>query len=109
MTSNAEYGIEGHSFPRGWFVIAEASELGAEPLVQARMLEVMAQAHQNLGRFEDAQGLEARVVELMAAATESSQTGKVRSRLPMRWARRACPSVLLILCAPVCSRSSRLR
>lgn len=32
MTGNAEYGIEGHDFPRGWFVIAEASELGSEPL-----------------------------------------------------------------------------
>ena len=30
-------------------------------------------------------------------------------RFPIRIARRACPSVLLILCAPVWFRSSRLR
>lgn len=32
MATNADYGIEGSDYPRGWFVIAEASELGKEPL-----------------------------------------------------------------------------
>jgi 3-ketosteroid 9alpha-monooxygenase subunit A len=32
MATNADYGIEGFQFPRGWFVVAEASELGDAPL-----------------------------------------------------------------------------
>ena len=47
----------------------------------------------------------------MAAATPCwpAPVSAITLRLPIRRASSACPIALLILCAPVCSRSSRLR
>jgi len=45
--------------------VTRARELRGEPLVQARMLEVMARAHENLGRYGDAAELDGRAVQLL--------------------------------------------
>jgi eukaryotic-like serine/threonine-protein kinase len=45
--------------------VTRIGDLEAEPLVQARLLRVMARAHQNLGRYEDAAGLSGRAVDLL--------------------------------------------
>jgi eukaryotic-like serine/threonine-protein kinase len=45
--------------------VNRVGDLKEEPLVQARMLQVMARAHQNLGRYEDAATLSGRAVDLM--------------------------------------------
>ena len=63
--------------------VTRANNLGEEPLVQARMLEVMAQAHRNLGRFEDAERLEARVVDLLAAERGSEDPAVAQAMV--RW------------------------
>jgi len=63
--------------------VTRANDLGEEPLVQARMLEVMAEAHRNLGRFEDEEGLEARVVELLAA--ERGEEDPAVAQAMVRW------------------------
>jgi serine/threonine protein kinase len=47
--------------------VVRAGELRKEPSVQARMLDVMARAHENLGRYEEAAALESRVVALLEA------------------------------------------
>ncbi|MGW8267485.1 MAG: tetratricopeptide repeat protein, partial [Longimicrobiales bacterium] len=63
--------------------VTRANDLGEEPLVQARMLDVMAEAHRNLGRFEDEAGLEARVVELLAA--ERGEEDPAVAEAMVRW------------------------
>jgi serine/threonine-protein kinase len=63
--------------------VTRANDLGEEPLVQARMLEVMALAHRNLGRFEDEEGLDARVVELLAA--ERGEDDPTVAQAMVRW------------------------
>jgi len=45
--------------------VARANQLADEPSVQARMLEVMAEAYVNLGRYEEAETLERQVVQLL--------------------------------------------
>jgi serine/threonine-protein kinase len=45
--------------------VTRVGDLEAEPLVQARLLRVMARAHQNLGRYGDAAGLSGRAVDLL--------------------------------------------
>jgi eukaryotic-like serine/threonine-protein kinase len=45
--------------------VTRVDDLEGEPLVQARILRVMARAHQNLGRYEDAASLSGRALALL--------------------------------------------
>ncbi len=60
--------------------VTRAQELRGEPLVQARMLEVMARAHENLGRYGDAADLDGRAVQLLQAE-KGEDSGEVAAAM----------------------------
>ena len=64
--------------------VVRARELRDEPSVQARMLDVMAQAYDNLGRYDEAEALEGRVVELLDADPGRGRPEEVAEAI-VRW------------------------